>query len=86
MQRITRPQPRNKFDLTDRVQVRQMSRRLNVSESELRRLAGRIGTSISAISKEVSLQRKSVPAETPAAPVIETVVPELEGVSVVLAR
>ena len=86
MQRITRPQPRNKFDLTDRVQVRQMSRRLNVSESELRRIAGRIGTSISAISKEVSLQRKSVPAETPAAAVIETVVPELEGVPVVLAR
>ena len=86
MQRITRPNARNKFDLTDRAQVRQLSRRLNISESELRRIAGRIGTSIAAISKEVALQRKSVPAETLAAAVIEAVVPEMEGAPVVLAR
>jgi hypothetical protein len=86
MQRITRAQARNKFDLSDRAQVRQMSRRLNVSESELRRIAGRIGTSIAAISKEIALQRKSVPAEKPAAAFIEAVVPEMEGAPVVLAR
>jgi hypothetical protein len=32
-----------------------------------------------------ALQRKSVPAKTPAAAVIEAVVPEMEGAPVVLA-
>jgi hypothetical protein len=48
---------RNKLDLTDRVQVRIVTRRLGVSQAELTALVGRIGNSIAAISKEVSLQR-----------------------------
>jgi hypothetical protein len=65
--------------------VRQMSRRLNVPESELRRIAGRIGTSIAAMSKEVGLQRTPLPAETPPAPVIDAVVPESEDASAAIA-
>jgi phage host-nuclease inhibitor protein Gam len=85
MRRITRLQARNKFDLSDRAQVRQLSRRLGVPESELRRIAGRIGTSISAISKEVALQRTPVPAETPPAAVIEAVAPESDNASAAIA-
>jgi phage host-nuclease inhibitor protein Gam len=85
MRRVTRLQARNKFDLTDRAQVRQMSRRLNVPEQELRRIAGRIGTSIAAISKEIALQRTPVPAETPPPAVIDAVVPESESASAAIA-
>src|ERR1700753_3290581 len=85
MRRVTRLQARNKFDITDRAQVRQMSRRLNVTESELRRIAGRIGTSIAAISKEVGLQRTPVPAKPPPAAVIDAVVPESENASAGIA-
>jgi Protein of unknown function (DUF3606) len=50
---------RNKLDLTDRVQVRIVTRRLGVSQAELIALVGRIGNSITAISKEINLQRSS---------------------------
>ena len=85
MRRVTRLQARSKFDLTDRAQVRQMSRRLNVPESELRRIAGRIGTSIAAISKEVALQRTPLSAETPPPALIEAVVSEGENVVAAIA-
>ena len=85
MRRVTCLQARNKFDLTDRAQVRLMSRRLDVPESELRRIAARIGTSIAAVSKEVALQRTPVPAETPPPAVIEALVPEGDDASAAVA-
>ncbi len=48
---------RNKVDLTDRIQVRVVTKRLGVSQAELTDLVGRIGNSITAIAKEVHLQR-----------------------------
>ena len=65
---------RNKVDLADPMQVRIISRRLQLSEPELRDIVGRIGNSISAISKEVALrraQRVSPPAEMPSAAIID---------------
>ncbi|MCK1541130.1 DUF3606 domain-containing protein [Bradyrhizobium sp. 147] len=60
MQR-SKPQPiRNKLDLTDRTQVRHVRKRLRLSDAELIAIVGRIGNSISAISKEATLQKASV--------------------------
>ncbi|MGJ4892328.1 DUF3606 domain-containing protein [Bradyrhizobium sp. HKCCYLRH3099] len=66
---------RNKLDLTDKVQVRIVTRRLRVTQTELAQIVGRIGNSIAAISKEVHLQRTktSVPADVPPAEVIASV-------------
>ncbi|MGY3618372.1 DUF3606 domain-containing protein [Bradyrhizobium sp. USDA 10063] len=58
MRRRQKPSPiRNKLDLSDRVQVRLLRKRLHLSEPELTQIVGRIGNSIAAISKEASLQR-----------------------------
>ncbi|WP_369725642.1 DUF3606 domain-containing protein [Bradyrhizobium sp. LLZ17] len=79
MQR-SKPQPiRNKLDLTDPTQVRLVRKRLRLSESELTTIVGKIGNSISAISKEVALQRAKVlpkPADLPAIEVIASAVTE----------
>lgn len=48
---------RNRLDLTDRVQVRVLRRRLRISDAELSQIVAKSGNSISAISKEVALQR-----------------------------
>ncbi|WP_315763545.1 DUF3606 domain-containing protein [Bradyrhizobium sp. SZCCHNS2005] len=67
---------RNKLDLTDRVQVRIVTRRLGLSQAELTEMVGRIGNSIAAISKEVHSQRTgklTAPADVPAAAVIASV-------------
>ena len=54
------PKPiRNKLDLTDRVQMRLVRKRLGLSNAQLTAIAGRIGNSLSAISKEVAQQRAS---------------------------
>lgn len=56
--RRSRPQPiRNKLDLSDRIQVRLIKKRLKLSEKELTAIVGRIGNSLSAISKEAAQQR-----------------------------
>ncbi|MGL3104778.1 hypothetical protein [Bradyrhizobium sp. BR 1432] len=72
--RRPKPQPiRNKLDLTDRTQVRLVKKRLRLSDAELTSIVGRIGNSISAISKEAALQRASAlakPAKVPSASVI----------------
>ncbi|HEV3237760.1 MAG TPA: hypothetical protein VGZ25_12275 [Gemmataceae bacterium] len=57
MRRQKRQPIRNKLDLTDRRQVRLMTKRLRLSESELARIVDRIGNSIPTIIKEVALQR-----------------------------
>ena len=68
------PKPiRNKLDLTDRVQMRLVRKRLGLSDAELTAIVGRIGNSISAISKEAAQQRVNAlpkPAVVPAAAVI----------------
>lgn len=70
---MRRPKPqtiRNKLDVTDRVQVRLLKKRLGLSDEELTAIVGRIGNSIPAISKEAALQRAKVlakPADVPAA-------------------
>lgn len=73
---MRRPKPpaiRNKLDLADRTQVRLVKKRLGLSDTELAAIVGRIGNSISAISKEAALQRAKVlnkPSDIPAAAVI----------------
>lgn len=65
--RRSKPQPiRNKLDLSDPIQVRLIRKRLKLSEAELTAIVGRIGNSLSAISKEAATQRASAPP-TPAA-------------------
>jgi len=72
--RRSKPQPiRNKLDLTDRIQVRLIKKRLKLSDTELSAIVGRIGNSLAAISKEATLQwatALAMPAEVPAAAVI----------------
>jgi hypothetical protein len=72
--RHSKPQPiRNKLDLTDRTQVRLVKRRLGLSDTELAAIVGRVGNSLSAISKEAATQGATVPpilAEAPPATVI----------------
>lgn len=75
--RRSKPQAfRNKLDLSDRTQVRILTRRLRVSDAELGEIVGRIGNSIAAISKEVATQKAClVPkvVEIPATAVIASV-------------
>jgi hypothetical protein len=60
MRRRARPQPvRNKLDLDDPRQVRLLKKRLQLSEQELHGIVGKLGNSISAISKEAAAQRAS---------------------------
>ena len=62
--RSAKPQPiRNKLDLTNRAQVRIVKKRLGLSDAELTSIVGRIGNSISAISKEATLKRAASPAK-----------------------
>lgn len=72
--RRSKPQPiRNKLDLSDRVQVRIVRKRLRLSDAQLAEIVGRIGNSIAAISKEAALQRAHClpePASAPPAAVI----------------
>lgn len=73
MRRSTPKPTRNKLDLTDRVQMRLVRKRLGLSDAELTAIVGRIGNSIAAISKEAAQQRASVlakPADVPPAAVI----------------
>jgi hypothetical protein len=74
------PKPiRNKLDLTDRVQMRLVRKRLGLSDAELTAIVGRIGNSIAAISKEAAQQRASAlrkPEDVPSAAVIAAAVAE----------
>ncbi|KQT19193.1 MULTISPECIES: DUF3606 domain-containing protein [Bradyrhizobium] len=57
--RRSKPQAvRNKLDLADRAQVRLVKKRLGLSDMELAAIVGRIGNSISAISKEAAQRPK----------------------------
>lgn len=73
MRRSTPKPIRNKLDLTDRAQMRLVRKRLGLSDAELAAIVGRIGNSISAISKEVAQQRANAlpkPADVPPAALI----------------
>jgi Protein of unknown function (DUF3606) len=62
---------RNKLDLTDQTQVRVVTKRLRLSPAELTEMVGRIGNSITAITKEVTQQRAA--RSTPPGSVIASV-------------
>ena len=48
---------RNLIDLADSKQVRTLTKRLGISEDDLRRIIEKSGNSIAAITKEVELER-----------------------------
>ena len=48
---------RNLIDLADTKQVRTLTKRLKISEDELRQIVEKSGNSIAAVTKEVELQR-----------------------------
>ena len=50
---------RNKIDLADLAQIRVLKKRLGASDDDLRRAIEKVGNSISAIGKEIALQRSS---------------------------
>jgi hypothetical protein len=54
-----RPPLDNSLNLSDRAQVRTIRRKLRLSEAELTALVDKIGNSIAAINKEVSVRRAS---------------------------
>jgi hypothetical protein len=77
---MRRPKPhpiRNKLDLSDRTQVRLVRKRLGLSDAELTEIIARVGNSLSAVSKEVALQRAAglpqQPADVSAAAAIASV-------------
>ena len=57
MQRKKSRPIRNQLDLTDQTQVRQLKKRLRLSEAELARIVDKAGNSIAAIAKEAALRR-----------------------------
>ena len=61
MRHHIRPTLRNHLDLNDPAQVRVVKRRLHVSEAELKALAGKVGHSIAAITKEAGMRRTAPP-------------------------
>ncbi len=70
MQRRHYSGARNKLDLSDRVQVRIVRKRLKISEEQLAGLVRKAGASLAAVRKEASARRRltlprlPVPAET----------------------
>ena len=66
--RRAKPQPiRNKIDLADPAQIRAWTRRLGITADDLRHVAGKVGNSIAAVSKEIDLRK--APAPRPSLPV-----------------
>jgi hypothetical protein len=57
------PPVRNKIDLLDPSQVRAWKRRLGLSTDDLQRVIQKVGNSISAVTKEIELEK--LPAENP---------------------
>jgi Protein of unknown function (DUF3606) len=87
--RRARPQSiRNKVDLSDPAQMRAWSKRLEITADNLQRIAGIVGNSIAAISKEIELRKAPAPLKPASPPVqidpaslpaIETVVAEVQS-------
>ena len=68
MRRKIRTAIRNRLDLADPTQVRVVSRRLRLSETELTKLVDRVGNSIAALGKEAALRRAISTGMPPAVP------------------
>jgi len=66
MRRAKPPPIRNKIDLADPAQIRAWTRRLGMAD-DLQRVAGKVGNSIAAVSKEIDLRK--APAPRPSSPV-----------------
>ena len=58
---------RNKIDLVDPAQIRAWTGRLGIAAADLQRVAGKVGNSIAAVSKEIDLRK--APAPRPSSPV-----------------
>jgi len=88
MRRSTPKPIRNKLDLTDRVQMRLVRKRLGLSDAELTAIVGRIGNSISAICKEAAQHRASAVSaatDVPPAPAIVSAASEPTAPEIALA-
>ena len=59
MQRIKHPPIRNKVNTADPAQLRAWTRRLRVPADDLKAIVEKVGNSVTAVSKEVELQRLS---------------------------
>lgn len=57
MQRVKHPPIRNKIDLTEPIQVRAWTRRLDISHDALKAVVEKVGNSVAAVTKEIELQR-----------------------------
>jgi Protein of unknown function (DUF3606) len=52
---------RNKIDLSDPVQIRAWTRRLCITPDDLKRIVGKVGNSIAAVSKQIDLGKAPEP-------------------------
>ncbi len=52
---------RTTLDLADAKQVKSVRKRLGITDTDLMRIVGRIGTSLATIQKEVELERQRRP-------------------------
>jgi hypothetical protein len=57
MQRVKHPPIRNKINLEEPIQVRAWTRRLDISPDALKAVVDKVGNSVTAVTKEVELQR-----------------------------
>ena len=58
--RVRKPHPvRTKIDMADEKQLRLVRKRFGISDADLIRIANKVGNSITAIRKEVQLERAS---------------------------
>ncbi len=64
MRRAKPPPIRNKIDLADPAQIRAWTRRLGITPGDLKRMVGKVGNSIAAVSKEIDLH-KALPRRPP---------------------
>jgi Protein of unknown function (DUF3606) len=86
MRRAKPPPIRNKIDLADPAQIRAWTRRLSITSGDLKRMVGKVGNSIAAVSKEIDLQRASEPLKQSvpvridhaSLPALETAVAEVQ--------
>jgi hypothetical protein len=68
--RRVRSQPiRNKIDLSDPAQLRTWSKRLGITADNLQRMVGKVGNSITAVSKEIELRKARSPLKPSSPPV-----------------
>ncbi|MDB5611741.1 MAG: hypothetical protein JWP25_8641 [Bradyrhizobium sp.] len=79
MQRVKHPPVRNKINLADPAQVRAWTRRLGVSVDVLKAVVDKTGNSITAVTKEVELQRQASQTSHQPAPAPSVPSPAAEG-------